>query len=189
VVPAGFDDKKLNIMINYWNYVLVFLIIFLFIVVFVAVAGGFQQNEDKDNDITEERKRNLQYLSDIGFELKNDLLYEGVFCEYFFQIITKGKIKNKYGQSVDTTLFIVLYDENTEVDTSNKDNIREKTKIGYIYYCKGSLKFIPFDGKNPDFKNILNYLIKYVSDKNFKPISSKKWKLKYLKNTKKVRIS
>ena len=164
------------------------LIIFLFTAYSVSIAGGFNLNKDEEGYINEERERNLRYLSDIGLEFKNECLYEGVFCGYFIQIITNAKTKDKNGQSVDTVLFIVLYDENTENETFNKDPINETTKMGYIYCSNGSLKLIPHDGENPNFKNNLNYLIKYVGDKNFKPISIEKWKLKYLKNTKKKKI-
>ena len=133
-------------------------------------------------------EKSLQYLYDSGLKKISNFFYEGNFKDYRIQFILMNDTY-KDGMSLENNLFVVYYTDNLEDITSNECH-SETTDLGYIIYSSSSLKLVPNNRSTTNFKNCLNGLIRYIKEKDFKPISKVEWDLIYIKgrNYKTIKI-
>ena len=110
-----------------------------------------------------------------GFNIHEDLVFEGLYKEYFIRVMPKTQWQKK-GKDIEYDLIETFYSIDMGNDTNDiKQRLSGDYYLGRLVFENNAVGFLPKDWETPDFKANLDNLINFLKKEGLNPISKDEW--------------
>lgn len=149
------------------------LIIWL-LTIFIYMGIGFPSEEyfKRKKRIVNLQSEKYKFLYDIGFQLHENLFFEGFYSGYYFRTFPLRKWAPKNFETEYTQYETYYSFDATKI---NEQELNEKYSKEDVFFTNRVVSFIPKNWNCIDFEKDMNRLVRVLNQENLVPCSKNEW--------------
>lgn len=145
--------------------------------IIITMTFGFPRQEyfKRKKRIAKLQSEQYTFLYEKGFQLHEDLYFEGFYEGYFFRIIPLTKWFSKKHEIEYVVIEAYYFWENDKMISRDESNLDGLYFIGELNFANSRVSYLPKDCYNPDFKYNMDGLVSILKRVNLMPLSKVDW--------------